>query len=126
MSRAKPKAKFDRCWGCGAFTPFVCFRCGKPVCVAINTATPAVGCGKLRAAPSQPGCYHLVCTPRCRLRRTPQVLAIIEKHEHPTVEALRSELDDALFAATNGHAADCTCSWCGQLSARLAEIESKP
>jgi hypothetical protein len=77
----KRRAKtFDRCWGCGAFTPYVCARCKKPVCVILGSLTPhAGGCSKLRAAQAQPGVYHLVCTPRCRLRRAPHVLATIAK-----------------------------------------------
>lgn len=82
-SRAKRKT-FDRCWGCGAFTPYVCARCLKPVCVILGSLTPSAGgCSKLRAAPGQPGVYHLVCTPRCRLRRAPHVLATIANGGKP-------------------------------------------
>lgn len=95
------------------------------MCVVWGSPTPAVGCATLRKAPGKVGVFLLVCTPRCRLRRSPNVIAIIEKHQQPSMEKLRSELDDALFAATKGHhPADCPCSWCARLAERLAEIKS--
>jgi hypothetical protein len=120
------KTKFDFCWGCGALTALRCARCKKPVCVVFGSPVPAVGCAQLRKSPRDVGVYLLVCTPRCRLRRTPQVLAIVEKHRAPRdpsdTAKLRSQLDDALFAATSGHKKGCECSWCEALAKRLAEI----
>lgn len=76
------KRKFDFCWGCGAITGFRCARCHKPVCVVLNSPVPCNGCAVLRKAPRRIGVFLLVCYPRCRLRRSPNVLAVVSKH-HP-------------------------------------------
>lgn len=68
--------KLDHCWGCGRLTTFRCARCLKPVCAVVCSPVPDVSCSKLRKAPKKVGVYLLVCTPRCRLRRTPQVLEL--------------------------------------------------
>lgn len=36
-------------------------------------------------------------------------------------KALASERDDAVFAATSGHALGCSCSWCGRLRELTAD-----
>lgn len=75
------RRKWDFCWGCGTMTGFRCSRCKHPVCVVLNSPTPAVGCAVLRKAPKAIGVYLLVCSPRCRLRRSPHVLARIWRKE---------------------------------------------
>lgn len=84
MSAAK--RKWDFCWGCGAITGFRCARCRKPVCVVVNSPVPSAGCGKLRKAPNRVGVFLLTCSPRCRHRRAPHVLALIEKFSNGGVE----------------------------------------
>lgn len=76
MSRLR---KFDFCWGCGAMTSLRCARCKKPVCVVLSSPVPETGCAVLRKKPNTVGVYLLVCAGRCRLRRSPQVLALVEK-----------------------------------------------
>jgi hypothetical protein len=73
------KRRWDFCWGCGAFTSFRCARCGHPVCVVVCSPIPGAGCARLRKAPRKVGVYLLVCSPRCRLRRSPHVLALINR-----------------------------------------------
>lgn len=70
--------KLDHCWGCGKVTPFLCARCHKPVCVVMFSATPDVGCGRLRRVRDQVGVFRLVHFPRCVGRRAAHVLAVIE------------------------------------------------
>lgn len=77
------KNTIDFCWGCGAPTLLRCHRCEKPVCVVWGSPTPAVGCATLRKSPRGVGVYLLVCSPSCRKRRSPMVLASMVKHMKP-------------------------------------------
>jgi len=72
------KRRFDFCWHCGAITHFHCARCHKPVCVVVGPV-PAAGCAVLRRSPRAIGVFLLVCSGRCRKRRAPEVLAVIER-----------------------------------------------
>lgn len=73
--RLAPK-RLKPCWHCGAFTPFQCARCKKPVCVlgyyfgGPKLLDVKAACSTLRKRRSETGVYLLCCWPKCVKRRS--------------------------------------------------------
>jgi hypothetical protein len=94
-------AKVGFCWHCGALTAFRCARCKHFVCVTYGSATPSVGCSRLRKASGQVGVYRLVCWPKCVHRRDPVTIARVNQRvqeqggepEDPDAGTERAQLD---------------------------------
>jgi hypothetical protein len=67
----RKRDKHGFCSGCGHMGVFRCAKCERWRCIH---------CIQLRAVPMTIGLYRLTCFARCNLRRSPEVLAVIERN----------------------------------------------